>query len=138
MRIAAWTLTAIAALASLWLLAYAHGYVPLVLLALFNGALALAVCGQPRRWGLWLVLAAGFLALAVTGWDHVALQVPDRVRNTHFFDVSAAGEPDDWMDRIAQWLALRRWLAGAALALTVAGWTAWLLGRIRRPAAGQG
>jgi hypothetical protein len=161
MRISAAVLTLIAALASLWLfalaemlirpgagdtvihddyyvVAHARGYIPLVLLALFNGSLTLAVCDRPRRWGLWLVVAAGFLALAVTGWDNFALQAPDRIPTTTFVDVAAAGGSSDWMDRIAQWLQIRHWFVWAVLALTVAGWAAWLLGRLHRPAAGQG
>jgi hypothetical protein len=161
MRIAASVLTLIAALASLWLfavaemlirpgagdtvlrddyyaVAHARAYIPLVLLALFNGSLTLAVWARPRRWGLWLVLAAGFLALAIAGWDNVALRVPEgRIPATTFFDASGGGDSTDWMGRITQWLALRHWLVWAVLALTVAGWAAWLLARLRRPAAGQ-
>lgn len=148
MRVTAIVLTMLAALVCLWtfalaemlirppadgamqdtyyVVAHARALLPCALLALLNGALALSNLQRPRRGALWLVLAGGFLALLVPALDF-AVTTFGLPAPTYFFDASAGGdEPFKWLHL---WLGARPWLVWTALALTLAGWGAWLVNR---------
>ena len=155
MRIAALVLTVLAALACLWFfavsemlvrpgssdtilhddyyaVAHARLYLPYAMLALFNGALTLALWQRPRRWGLWLVLAGGFLALTFTMWTTAAEAQAMSARIPTFFDAAGGGDPS--FESMLFWLDVRRWLVRIALGVTLLGWGAWLIGRFARTA----
>jgi hypothetical protein len=152
MRIAALVLTVIAALACLWFfsvsemlirpgngpetimrddyyaVAHARAYLPYAMLALFGGAMSLALWQRPRRRALWLVLAGGFLAIAFVAWDNYSLAVDMPGRVPTYFDVSG----DTSFEDMLYWLKFRRWLLWAGLGLTLIGWAGWLACRFRK------
>jgi hypothetical protein len=158
MKIAAWVLTLVSALACLWLVAaaerligqdgtgsvlhdiyyqtaqqtaVARGSLLVAFLALANGAGSLLLLDKRRPGALWVALLAGLLALIVALWHYTAV--------TSLVDMAASRRVPDYAEDYAAaergaWL--RAYVAWAALGFTVAGWAAWLVNR--RIAIGHG